>query len=316
VRTGRWTYLGQMLETKPTPIYATANWEELGGSFDITPALRDRFAIAVETFYPGANVLAGIAENPRIEEFVEEAGLNYRAEDAAQILLAPEFDAGALDQLQQDFKDHLRNNGIPTLTDDEISDIKAEIKGIPFSETADLFYKVLISSLNFCPRKGMKRSARFGEGHTLSSCPADCRFANSACGRILSGGSRRKERDIRRLAKAVAWFTGAKEVGIAHVKAVTPFALWHRSTFSEPFLSSIKPLNRRLPLQLEAAKRFVDELEAEFRLRRDLFLEAIASVRENPEAAASGVIALGGRSLTEKQLQHPFLVEITRFPEK
>jgi len=313
VRTGKWTYLGQMLTTKPTPIYATANWEELGGSFDITPALRDRFAVAVETFYPGANVLAEIAENPRIEQFVEEAGLNYRAKEAAEILLAPEFDAEALDQLQQDFKNHIRKNGIPTITDEEISAINGEIKEIPFSETAGLFYQVLISSLNFCPRKGMKRSARFGEGQTIPSCPADCKFANLACGRILSGGSRRKERDIRLLAKAVAWFAGAKKVETPHIKAVTPFALWHRSTFSESFLASIKPLNRRSPVQLEAAKESVEELEREFRLRRDLFIEAIAFVRDNPKAAASGGIVLGGRSLTEDQLHHPFLVEVIRF---
>lgn len=146
-----------------------------------------------------------------------------------------------------------------------------------------------------------------------TDCPQDCRFRNTACSRILNGGSRRKEGDIRLFAKALAWLLGDGEVSVAHVMTVAPFALWHRSTFSSSFLAGLKGQQRAMPLYLEAAHRYIEELHAEFRRRKEIFVEAIRFLDARPAGTPHDGILIGGKSYAEKDLPHPFLADCSRY---
>ena len=310
IRTGQWIYLGQLLSTKKTSLFATGNWDSLGGSFDLTPALRDRFGVAVETFYSGARISARIA-SLRAEEAIKGFGLNDFADDAVE-LLNHTYDAATLSQFSEKFKGHIADRGVPTISEDEFDAARKEITALQFSPDASLFFEFLISSLNFCIRTGQKRSTRFGEGAVSTDCPEDCRFNGTACSRVRNGGSRRKERDIRLLSQALAWIMGDSQVQIAHLKVVAPFALWHRATFSSNFLGELKNQERMLPSDLEAARRYVDQLHSEFKVRKVMIIEVLDYIERQPAEAALGRITVHGRTYTDQQLPHPFLIDCVR----
>ena len=308
IRTGVWTYLGQLLRTGRTSLFSTANWEEFGGgSFDLSPALRDRFAVAVEAGYPGPSTALEITHF-RTEERARKLGLDYAASDAMHLLATP-YDPDALEAFSAEFKANLGQRGIPTLSREELQTAEQEISGMPVTDEANLFLQVMISSLNFCVLTGEKRSARFGTGVIRRDCPADCKFADTACSRIVSGGSRRKERAIRAMAQALAWFVGEPTVNAEHVVTVAPFCIWHRSTFGSSFLSSLRHEPRRLPLQLEAARHWATELYDEFEDRHDIFLEAIQYIDTHPDEVSKGRVEIGGKIYAIDELPHPFLID-------
>lgn len=311
VRTGVWVYLGQILRTPRSTLFATANWEEFGsGSFDLSPALRDRFAVAVEAGYPGPRIGLEITRF-RAEEKARELGLEYSAREAMRLLAAP-YDPDALNAFSDDFKANLSKQRIPTLPREKWKAAEQEIRAMQLTDEANLFLQVMISSLNFCALTGEKRSARFGTGVTRRDCPADCRFVDTACSRIVSGGSRRKERAIRAMAQALAWFVSDSAVQVEHLLAVAPFCLWHRSTFGYSFLSSLRHEPRTTPLQLEAARRWVTQLYEEFEDRRDIFLEAIRYIDSHPDEAAKGQVVISEKIQTIDKLPHPFLIDYIR----
>jgi len=314
IRTGQWIYLGQMLQTARSALFATANWEELGGSFDVTPALRDRFAVAVETLYAGARSTARIASLDH-EKRVEDLQLNWRCDEAVA-LLNRDYDPASLSSFADEFKSHIESVGVPCLREPELRDTRLEIRRMKLTAEAQLFFEFMTSSLNFCVRTGMKRSARFGEGHASADCPSDCRFAGTSCSRILNGGSRRKESDILLYAKALAWLVGASEVEIPHLRLVAPYALWHRSVFANGFLSELKSQRRRLPLHLEAAHWYIDELADEFRRRKPMLVEALRFLDDRSSRETAEGILIDGKSYTEAELTHPFLIDCMRHPEE
>ena len=315
MRTGVWTYLGQLLRTNRTTLFATANWEEFGGgSFDLSPALRDRFAVGIEAGYAGPSISSEISEF-RAEERARDLGLDYSAPEAMRLLAGP-YDPDALEALSADFKANLTKQGIPTLLLDQQEEAEDEILKLPFASDAKIYFQMLVSSLNFCFLTGEKRSARFGTGVTRRDCPSDCLFSDTACSRIVSGGSRRKERAIRKMAQALAWFLGDPAVEVSHLVAVAPFCLWHRSEFGSSFLSALQHEPRTMPLQLEAARRWATQLQEEFEDRRDVFLKVIDFVENHPDDVADGIVTIDGRPHPIENLPHPFLIDYARHAQR
>lgn len=271
IRTGRWLYLGQLLETGRTPLYATANFEDLtGGSFELIPALMDRFALGLDSAYPGVRKSLQLAFEEELDAKVERAGLAERTDEALE-LLRSEYDREALREFTEDFKRHLEEHGFTPLYADELDQARREIQLIPLSQQAERFMGFTISILNFCPRTEQKRHAGFGEnGSAQGCCSQDCPFYDTACSRVVDGGSRRQERDIIQTARALAWILGEDRVGVEHLRAVAPFNLWHRRAFARDYLSKLAGQKRVYPLKLEAAHRFVEEIYEEFEERQDL----------------------------------------------
>ncbi len=315
VRTGQWIYHGQMLQTPRTCLIATANWESFGGSFDVCPALRDRFAVALETTYAGPQLTLEIALGGDTNEKCAELGLNDLCDEAFNLLNQP-YDAETMCAFTHKFKDHLRRNyDIPTLLDDEMQIAQEEIRAVPLSDEAELFLMMFISSQNACFRAGQKRSSRFGDNaEQRTECPEDCRFQISACARVVNGGSRRIEKDLVIVAKALAWLIGAKHVDVELLSKVMPFVIWHRSEFSRSFLRELKDQSRCHPLRLEAASRYAQQLLSEFVERKGTIEEVLEYVESHPGEVTKGRIRLQGRPRLIKDLAHWFLMDLCAHP--
>ena len=310
IRTGRWLYLGQILEMGRTPLFATANFEDLtGGSFQLIPALMDRFVLGLDASYPGVKESLGIALDPDLEAKLAQAGLFDYVEEASALLTAKGYDRKALTEFSESFKSHLEDHGWTPLYKAELEQAEREIQRMPLSERAVRFMGFLTSTLNFCCRSGQKRSARFGEeGAGGRECPKDCRFYRAPCSLVIGGGSRRQERDIVQTARALAWLLGAGEVGVEHIRICTPFCLWHRRGFSQTLVKKAATAQRRhgYPLKLEAAFTFAEELHREFVEMHD-FIEYL---HENEEDLKRQAQLDGAQGITIGRQRHVRLSEL------
>lgn len=134
VRTGQWRIYGKMfLVTRKSPLFATANFDSVAGTFELVPALQDRFSIGLPTEYPRVEACLDLVLNGDLEERAENTGLTACAEEAIRILSGENFDPDALAALRARFKQHLANHGVPTISDPAISQAEEEIRRLGFS---------------------------------------------------------------------------------------------------------------------------------------------------------------------------------------
>lgn len=312
VRTGLWIYHGERLATARSSLIATGNYESLGGSFSICPALMDRFAIALETTYAGPQQTLAIAMGRDTAEKCSALGLNELSSQALSLLSQP-YDAVAMRSLSRQFKERLVRQGFPVLQEQEMEAARGEIGNVPFSPEAERFLMFFASAQNFCGTTGQKRSSRFGDSsEQRSQCPDDCRFARSACSYVVNGGSRRIERDLVTLSRSLAWVTGEREVALQHLVSAVPFVVWHRSQFSRNFLRELKDQERSRPLRLEAAARYAHQLEQEFTERRQVIAEVLCGIEQRPDDLVHGRVDVGGRPHKVEELPHWFLIDVCR----
>jgi len=270
VRTGQWQIYGRVFRNgERSPLFGTANFDSVAGTFELVPALQDRFSIGLATEYPGVEACLDLVVSGDLEDRAEKIGLAAYAEEAIRVLSSRRFDADLLDGLQARFKHHLVTRGIPTLSDQEISQAEEEIRRLGFSGDALLFIRFLISALNACPKAGQKRGEQFGEHQ--GECPTDCKFYGSPCSWVLGGGSRRVEKALGEFARAVAWFRGAPAVSTEDIAVVAPFVIWHRRAFSRQLMRKARLGSRRgYPMKLEAAFHFVGRILEEYQEQQDL----------------------------------------------
>ena len=308
-RTGRWLYLGQLLDTGRTPLFATANVEDLsGGSFTLIPALADRFAIGLDALYPRVQATLELAIGSDLEEKLAQAGLMDHAGEAIALLTSSDYDRERLLRFMEGFKRHLERHGFTPLYAPELETARGEIQGMPLSERAKQFLGLLISSLNFCLKMGQKRGAGFGEGEGAQrECPKDCPHYDTPCSWVLGGGSRRQEHELVQLARTLAWLLGAEQVEPEHLRAVAPFVLWHRRSFSRTLLAKVEARQRLYPVKLEAARLFVEEVYREFSEMKELLDYAHENLPELKRRFAEGD---GRADLLELGQRHVRLVEL------
>lgn len=346
IRTGRWVYLGQVLDTGKTPLFATANFEDrTSGTFKLVPALADRFTFGLEADYPGVTTALQIALQDT-ESLIEESGLADRADEAIALLNAPDYNRDSLVRFAEEFKQHLERKGFTPLYADELDEARREILAMPLYTEQDLnvalqslkqatpegalpadlvveaehqarmssrtgaFLGFLISSLNTCVRTGSKRADQFGEDAARGDCPEDCRFRGAACARVRGGGSRRQEHDIVTASQALAWLLGESSVEPEHVCAVVPYCLWHRRGFSREFLARVEGGRRTRTLALEAAHRWVRDSHAEFTEIEELIQEVRLQVIE--ASRLDGPLTLGGQPAVRISELHPHVQDLAR----
>lgn len=313
IRTGVWLYLGKMLRTGRSPLYATANVEDLsGGSFAIIPALMDRFSLGLDASYPGVAACLELALNSDFEAKLEAAGLLERYEEAAALLTAKEHEPQALSAFREQFKQHLEANGFFPLRGDELDQAREEIHRMMLTDEATRFMAYLTSALNYCV-KGQKRGNGFGEDGGHRGCPKDCRFADTPCAWVLGGGSRRQERDIVVTARALAWIIGAEKVDSEHIRLAVPFCLWHRRDFSPQLMKKVKARARRHlhPAKLQAAALFVDRLHQEFTEMAPLLEDVYEQNKElREQLARRGWVQLGKQKAIRGSQLPPHVQEL------
>ena len=311
-RTGHWKIYGRMFPGgERSPLFATANFDVSAGTFELVPALQDRFSIGLPTEYPGVEACLGLVLNGDLEDRAAEIGLADLAEEAIRLLSAEEFDLDALTALRARFKRSLTDRGIPTLSNQEISRVEKEIREVKFSDDALLFLKFMVSALNACPKAGQKRGEQYGDH--AGECPADCKFFDSPCSWVIGGGSRRLEKALGEFARAVAWFRGASAVESVDIAAVAPFVIWHRREFSRELMKRARLGDRRgYPVKLEAAFHFVDRLLEEYREQQGL-LQTILNKKDEVivHAGADGIrLRLDGQVVKPSEILVTFVHDL------
>lgn len=316
VRTGQWQIYGRMFaEGTRSPLFATANFDRVSGTFELVPALQDRFSVGLPTGYPGVEACLDLILNGDLEDRAEKTGLAAYAEEAIRILSYENFDPHALAALRARFKQHLAARGIPTLSDKEISQAKEEIQELGFSSNALLLMRFLISALNACPKTGQKRGEQFGDHQ--GECPTDCKFYDSPCSWVLGGSSRRLEKALGEFARAVAWFRGASAVESMDIAAAAPFVTWHRREFSRELVRKAKLGNRRgYPVKLEAAFHFVDRVLEEYQEQQDL-LRVILDRKDQVvvHTGADGIrLSLDGQVVKPSEMLVAFVHDLLGLP--
>lgn len=154
------------------------------------------------------------------------------------------------------------------LDDFDLKAAQEEIKEVKYTEEAELFINVIISSYRLCDRISKESNDSITVEKGLCN---NCRYnvTEKVCSKIIHPLSVRVKEDLYRYGKALAWYLGDTEVEIKHIKVLAPFMIWHRSSLSKLFKkelresrfdSSIFTLN----IELDSTKELIDKISEEF----------------------------------------------------
>lgn len=303
VRTGTWLYAGNVLSTGQKTLYATINYEGVGGSFNLIPALKDRFAYGLEASYPGVMNALGISLE-ETDSILREAGFYDYVDEALNILNQPNYSKEDLLEFTEKFKRHLQKREINTLTHKELKKAREEIQEIGLTGEAEKFLSYFISSTNYCMRTGQKRTSVLGNSTgTHGDCPEDCRLYGNACSYVTNCGSRRKEKDLVKASQILAFLFQRPEVEVEFLKVAAPFVLMHRTEFSRNFLDQLKGQKREVPLQLMAAREFINKISQEYKEWDDL-AEEIRKINISEYKEKS--LSIGVQDISIEEIPHPY----------
>jgi MoxR-like ATPase len=235
-----WSYRGETLILKTAKsFFATINYQDTGTTRLIAP-LCDRFDIAVETgmLHPIRKrfIRRGINEEVlRDKEFAEEMIEyileNNRTGEAEKVI-------HYIDERSEEFKrkleERLRETGfvlqIPSR--EEVRKFKKEIAELEISEDAELFLDYV----------GQEIYCHYALKKDFSRCHG-CHYSNYLCADLFEI-SNRAEQSFFKYSKALAWFTGEREVTLEHMMTVMPYTLWHRSTVSDEKIGEVRELEK------------------------------------------------------------------------
>lgn len=180
-------------------LYATMNPQDVG-SYDMSLPFLDRFALAIPITMPDYDSLSTIGKRDK------EAKGNI-------------------------VSDYLQGFDLRKIQDN--------VKEIGYSEEAELFINVIISSYRLCDR--ISKESNEGLSVEKDLC-AGCHFdaENKVCSKIIHPLSVRVKEDLFRYGKGLAWYLGDDQVSVEHIKAIAPFMIWHRSSLSKKFQRKLK----------------------------------------------------------------------------
>ncbi|MCR5549667.1 MAG: MoxR family ATPase [Bacteroidales bacterium] len=120
----------------------------------------------------------------------------------------------------------------------ELAEIQEQVKAVPYSEDAELFINYIIASYRLCERASKESNDMISVDKNLcENCHMNA--PEKVCCKIKQPLSVRVKEDLYRYGKALAWFLGDKEVNIAHILALSPYMIWHRSVLSKKYSSSL-----------------------------------------------------------------------------
>jgi len=196
---------------------------------DMSPPFLDRFALALPLTMPDYDSLSTIGRKDK----------SYKKDDLSTYL--NEFD---------------------------VKTVQDEIKEIKYSEDAELFINLIISSYWLCERISKESNENISVERDLCK---GCHFnaPEKICNKVISPLSVRVKEDLFRYGKALAWFLGDHEVEVNHIKMLAPFMIWKRSTLSRSFKDKLKEKSFEariysLNIELAATKEIIDSIENEF----------------------------------------------------
>ena len=201
--------------------FLTANDDAGGGTFQVIEALADRIDLVVR---------------------------------------APPFHARSLDVLEDRVTDpDVPETRVPAdvvFSSDELDQVEAEIRRVPVPASVLDILGFFVGQLDFCRRASdvleyrNKDTLHLAGKKVANVCNEDCPLDKNAhiCTQTENGVSARALQAILLFAKAIAYFRGAMEVGVADVRLVLPFALFDKLKVNPQSPHFYKPETRVLLL--------------------------------------------------------------------
>lgn len=218
-------------ESKRLPnfsLYATMNPKDEGNFIMSLPFL-DRFALALPITMPDYESLSTIGKKDK----------SSKQDDLANYLNA--FD---------------------------LKIAQEEVKNIRYSEEAELFINVIISSYRLCDRISKESNDSITVEKGLCN---GCHFnaPEKVCNKIIYPLSVRVKEDLYRYGKALAWYLGDTQVQPNHIKVLAPYMIWHRSSLSKSFKNELKEGRFdsgifSLNIELDSTKELIEKISFEF----------------------------------------------------
>jgi MoxR-like ATPase len=218
-------------ESKRLPnfsVYATMNPPDGTSNWEMSLPFKDRFALALPITMPDYESLSTIGKKDKSSK-------------------------------QDDLSTYLK--------DFDLKEVQDNIKGIKYTEDAELFINFIISSYRLCDR--ISKESNDSTSVEKDLCKG-CHFnvPDKVCNKIKHPLSVRVKEDLYRYGKALAWFLGDKEVEQYHIKTIAPYMIWHRSELSKIYkfkYGNVQEQNEFITnIDLDATKEIIDKIEQEF----------------------------------------------------
>lgn len=222
-------------------LFATMNPQDIGTTGDLPLPFLDRFGIAVPVTMPNYEGLKNI-------------GLKDKK------LIAPDI------KIKGIFKNDIEN-------------VWKSISKFNINSDAELFIKQILSIFRLCVRINKEISEDLNVNNGLCTSNSQCRYKvpGHLCHKIKNPLSVRVKEDLERYSKALAWYLGDEEVTKEHIVSLSPYIIWHRTKFSNEYLSDkdIKNTdeenNRVYKNPLRAAKKIIEEINSRFTSRKHFY---------------------------------------------
>lgn len=195
------------------------------------------------------------------------------------------------------------------LIDFDLKTAQDEVREIRYSEEAELFINVIISSYRLCDRISKESNDSITVEKGLCN---GCHFnaPEKVCNKVIHPLSVRVKEDLYRYGKALAWYLGDAEVEPKHIKVLAPFMIWHRSSLSKAFKNELKEGRFEagifcLNIELDSTKDLIDKISSEF--------EGLLPLLKKFERVKKGKLSLAEFQTfinTIKQSNNNFLITI------
>jgi MoxR-like ATPase len=197
---GKAVYQGQLMESPPGPLFATANYAD-EGTFQLTPPFLDRFDVAVMVTSP----------QPWDLRKIRERGDEKLNGDLDERLRIPEGCTLDFERIRREI------NGLKEETD----------YGVPL---ASAFADFVYGSLRFSEiaSSNLARSSKGNAWQVNEDRAPGNHFIDSPFTYTSNEASVRTVQAMQRYAKAFAWMNGKDTVGVDDLKTVLPHLLWHK----------------------------------------------------------------------------------------
>ena len=190
--------LGQVIETHNSAWFLTANDDAGGGTFDVIDALKDRIDVTIRAMTFNSRFLDTLLD--RIESGANPLGL------------------------------------IPSdivFTHAELDEAHAAIRAMPFDTSAMRVLELFVGGLDFCQRASKEFEFKSKDALRLAGiplsrvCNEECPLDKHShpCAQTNFGLSVRSYLTIIEMAKALAWFRGAAQVGVDDLRQIVPYCL-------------------------------------------------------------------------------------------
>lgn len=287
IRTGRWTYMNDVLYEGKKPTFLTMNDRD-NGNGEIIPPLKDRIDIVTEEK----------AESP----LNDYAGAD---EFVRQDLANPQVTTQAIESLRKldfgKFKDVIRGNRRGDyLTPEEKRAIQKEIRTLPFTNDANYFLWTFASEINYSQKYGTKRAR-----DPISDDNHDKIYAGV---HVKNSFSARPQMAARAFGQGLAWILGDTKVDLDHVRYILPFVSAHRLGFNEGFRDKHGNDHREVYEDLHLASELVKQVHKTYEGSIKPLKDIIARIQlEKVKNLGDGKIKIGNETKHIDEFDHPLI---------